>query len=114
MGPIHDPPPSLARKLVELYNGDIDKAGGSYGAANLRRALQPQPKAPRVGDTLTFNAGAETWSDGVAVTGTYIYLGKYRARRTTDQRVVGLPRTWRRIYRVEVITEAAASSTEVA
>lgn len=97
MGPGIVPPRAIAQAYVDYYDGDIDKAGGHYGAEILRTALAPKRNDVtniRPGMTFTMSEGG-TWSDGTPFGGEYTYLGKYRARRD-DGITVKLPRWWRR------------------
>lgn len=41
MGPNVTPPVRIAREYVAAYGGDIDTAGGKYGARILRKAITP-------------------------------------------------------------------------
>lgn len=95
MGPGVTPPRAIAKAYVDFFGGDIDKAGGTYGADLLREALEGSPTAKiKVGDTFRFE-GERQWSDGHPWAGEYVWLGKYRALRS-DGRTVQLPRSWRR------------------
>ncbi len=98
MGPGIVPPRAIAQAYVDLYDGDIDKAGGHYGADVLREALEKRSQKDKVDikPGATFALDTEgTWSDGEPMRGEYTYLGKYRARRD-DGITVKLPRWWRR------------------
>lgn len=85
MGPYVTPPASIARKYVAAYDGDLEAAGGAYGAPVLRKALQPKTGPKAVPGYTVFTV------EGVE----YVWLGKYRARRARDGQVVRLPRNWR-------------------
>lgn len=110
MGPLRTPPASVARKFVAAYGGDVDAAGGEYGAPILRQALAPKPRTPKpipgyTVFTIPEDKYVSTWSDGVAFAGEYVWLGKYRARRMLDGRVVRLPRNWRRRWLTPAVAE---------
>lgn len=95
MGPGVVPPRVVAKVYVDLYDGDVEKAGGTYGADLLREALAPKKPTANIkpGDSFWFDT-EQSWSDGRAMRGEYVYKGKYRAERY-DGATVRLPRNWR-------------------
>lgn len=96
MGPNETPPASIARKYIKAYNGDVDAAGGEYGAPVLRKAVAPKPKAMKPGDRFRFeDTGVRSWRDGYPWASEYTYLGGFRAERA-DGVLVRLHKTWRK------------------
>lgn len=102
MGPGSTPPKSVVVEYLKHYDGDVEAAGGTYGADILRKALAPKAKPAAIvpGDTFTIPADeyGRTWDDGQPLAGDYVWLGKYRARRAWDGVMVRLPRYWRRAW----------------
>lgn len=100
-GPFATPPAHLARKLVAAHGGDVDAAGGHFGADLLRKALQPRRKVAK-GDLVRVTKGAGHWAPGVGVAGDYRFAGGYRAWREGIG-YVRLPRDWRTAWEWEVV-----------
>ncbi len=89
------PPTSIARKYVEYWGGDIEKAGGSYGVEPLREALSRKKISLKKGDTFTLANTHRTYPGGSA-DGTYTYEGGYIAFHHGLQTKVRLFKTFRK------------------
>lgn len=98
-GPYSIPPASIVRTYLAYYDGDIDKAGGPYGAPILRKALEPRLTLTH-GDVVTVAAEDAygtpwgNWTDGPPVAGTYTFIRGYRFRRS-DGIAVRFPKDWK-------------------
>lgn len=92
------PPKGIAKQYLEYYNGDADEAGGTYGADDLRKALEgPQTPTLRPGDKVHLR-GEWEWSDGVPQEGTYVFLKGYRFRRF-DGITCRFAKNWKQSYK---------------
>lgn len=102
MGPGVTPPKAVAVEYLKHYNGDVETAGGTYGADLLRKAVEPKrkPHTPILPGYTVFtipDTYTGQWSDNVPMAGTYIWLGRYKAQRSDGARVT-LPRWWRKAW----------------
>ena len=96
MGPAGTPPKSIFRRWLKESAG---QERGEYEWGFIQRVEQEHNVADEMGplkkgDTFSF-AREVDFSDGVKEA-TFIYEGKFRARRATDGRLVRLPRNFRK------------------
>ncbi len=98
MGPFAVAPKGIFNKYVELVPEPLNDHDAQW--RERCREAHAKNTTLAIGDEFIVKApdGYEPkWSDGVPTAGTYIYLGKFRAKRS-DGVTVRLPKQWRRWY----------------
>jgi len=98
MGPLGTPPKGIFDKYLAA-KPETDSEWEDKFRERCANELANPPEALTAGDKFTVTGGSynPNWSDGQPITGTYTFLGKFRAKRY-DGRIVCLPRAWRKRY----------------